>query len=267
MRTPANPQEVSRRRLATPGVVVALAAAACLTPTVQADRIESREVSAATTARAEPRPASWQTRLDYSQVTPTVEIVLSSPGEMEETIGRGESRPRTPLQVGFRRQLPARYQGDLARSARWSVLSDGSRVASIGVQSPGAGRLRLALQAALPAGARIRFFGPGAEPRRYPPYQPRGLRANRRTSPGRRRRRVRRRPAADTVVAHRRRRHGGNRNRGPRRGRHVRRAAEGRTALPLSRRAKPEIPPAERYRPSAHRRHLPIGRCGLQGPP
>lgn len=171
MRTPAKPQEVSRRRLAIPGVVVALAAASCLTPTVLADRIESRAVSAATTAGVEPRPASWQTRLDYSQVTPTVEIVLSSPGEMEETIGRGESRSRTPLQVGFARQLPEKYQGDLASSATWSVLSDSSQVASISVQSPGAARLRLALQAALPTGARIRFFGPGTEPRRYPPYQ------------------------------------------------------------------------------------------------
>ena len=170
MGTPAKPQEVSRRRLAIPGVVVALAAAACLTPTVLADRIESRQVSAATTARAEPRPASWQTRLDYSQVTPTLEIVLSSPGDMEETVGRSESRPRTPLQVGFRRQLPERHQGDLASSATWSVLSDGSQVASISVQSPGAARLRLALQAVLPAAARIRFFGPGTEPRRYPPY-------------------------------------------------------------------------------------------------
>ena len=69
-----------------------------------------------------------------------------------------------PLRIGFHRDLPPEYRGDLTPRLRWVTdPKDGSMVAAVRVTSPGAVRVRLAVRAELPPGAHIRFFG-GAPP-------------------------------------------------------------------------------------------------------
>ena len=80
-------------------------------------------------------------------------------------------RPGTPFQIGFSRELPEAQRGDLASTARWTVLPGGGRVASFSVRSPEAESVRLAIQAELPDGARVRFFEPGSADRRYPVFK------------------------------------------------------------------------------------------------
>ena len=65
-----------------------------------------------------------------------------------------------PLRIGFHRDVPAEYRGDLAPRLRWVTdPNDGSITAAVTVTSPGAVRVRLAIRAELPPGAQIRFFG------------------------------------------------------------------------------------------------------------
>ena len=65
-----------------------------------------------------------------------------------------------PLRIGFHRDLPTEYQGDLTPRLRWVTdPDDGSMVAAATVTSPAAVRVRLAIRAELPPGAQIRFFG------------------------------------------------------------------------------------------------------------
>ena len=65
-----------------------------------------------------------------------------------------------PLRIGFHRDLPGEYRGDLTPLLRWmSDPNDGSMVAAATVTSPGAVRVRLAIRANLPPRAKIRFFG------------------------------------------------------------------------------------------------------------
>lgn len=64
-----------------------------------------------------------------------------------------------PLRIGLHRDLPTEYRGDLTPRLRWVTdPDDGSMVAAATVTSPGAVRVRLAIRAELPPGARIRFF-------------------------------------------------------------------------------------------------------------
>lgn len=73
-------------------------------------------------------------------------------------------RAGTPQQVGFAREVAA--LGDAAATAAqldWHALASGARVAALSVTSPGAVELRLGLRVeALPAGATLRFYAPGA---------------------------------------------------------------------------------------------------------
>lgn len=72
---------------------------------------------------------------------------------MEEDSGVG------PMRVGFHRTPPTEYTGDLTSRLRWVTdPADGSISAAVTVTSPQALRVRLALRARLPPGAKIRFF-------------------------------------------------------------------------------------------------------------
>lgn len=113
-------------------------------------------------------PSSWQTRMDYSRVAVARSIVLPAIADVEATEESHLPEPGQPLRIGVGRQLPAMERGDLAETVSWTALADGGRVAAFSVRSPGAGAIRVAVRAALPPGAALRFFAPGDLERRYP---------------------------------------------------------------------------------------------------
>jgi len=87
-------------------------------------------------------------------------------------------RDKGRLQVGFRRNIPA---GDAAllRSAAliWDTV-DGGSVTAVGVTSPGAVAVRLAVAfGSLPAGTEVRFFGPSADSQVFGPVTLEQIRA------------------------------------------------------------------------------------------
>ena len=116
----------------------------------------------------DPLASTSATRLDYRSVPASIAIALPL---LDGAWPEMEPAPDGPLQVGFPRSVPETHRGDLLRSAQWTVLADGTQVMSITLQSADAGRLRVALQAELPDGARVRFFAFGSsEPIDYPVY-------------------------------------------------------------------------------------------------
>ena len=154
-------------------LAVALAAPAwvSLPPVALAQSIESRQAPAAV-APEQPGGVLGETsatRLDYRRVPAEIAIDLSAANgaSVEPTPGG----PGVPLRIGVPLAVPDYHQGDLLRDATWTTLADGAQVTSIALHSPGAGRLRVALRAALPDGARVRFFGLERDPRSdYPVY-------------------------------------------------------------------------------------------------
>ena len=77
-----------------------------------------------------------------------------------------------PLQIGFGRNLPSVYQGDLVPRLAWETQSDGTAISALSVSSPDARALRITLRATLPTGAEVRFFSPADPEQRFPPVQP-----------------------------------------------------------------------------------------------
>ena len=119
-------------------------------------------------AREAPPPSSWQTRMDYSREATSRSIVLPALADAESATESGIGEPGQPQRIGVGRQLPAADRGDLAPTLTWKALTGGGRAAAFSVRSPGAGAVRVALRAALPRGAVLRFFVPGDPQRRYP---------------------------------------------------------------------------------------------------
>ena len=112
-------------------------------------------------------PSSWQTRRDYSRFPVSHGIALPPIAEAEAAARLEPIKPGAPFQIGFSRELPEAQQGDLASAAQWTVLPGGGRVASFSVRSPDAESVRLAIEAALPDRARVRFFEVGRPDIRY----------------------------------------------------------------------------------------------------
>ena len=149
-------------------LVVALG---CLAPVVLA---QPASATRAATEAVPPIPSEAQavarTRLDYRTASVALEIAL--PSVDTATLSDGQRQPGVPRRIGFPRLVPEASRGDLLADASWTPLADGARVTSIAVHVPGAGRLRVALRAALPEGSRMRFFRLDQEPERstYPVY-------------------------------------------------------------------------------------------------
>lgn len=116
-------------------------------------------------------PSSWQTRRDYSRFPVSHAIALPAIAEDEATARLEAGKTGEPFQVGFSRELPQALQPDLARTAQWIALPGGGRIASFSVRSPAAKSVRLAVQAELPDGARVRFFELGRPNSRYPLFK------------------------------------------------------------------------------------------------
>ena len=116
-------------------------------------------------------PSSWQTRRDYSRFPVSRAIALPAIAGDEAAARLEAGKTGEPFQIGFSRELPEALLGDLARTAQWIALPGGGQAASFSVRSPGAESVRLAVQAELPGGARVRFFEVGRPDRRYPLFK------------------------------------------------------------------------------------------------
>ena len=153
------------------GAALALAATCCLntSPTLaqSTDSVKVPERRAA--AGGALLPASWKTRLDYASTAVSVEIALSEIGEAQAARELADGSPGIPVQIGFPREVPDVHRGNVAENADWTRLPDGGQVASFTIRSPGAKEVRAALQATLPPGSKLRFFG-GEGSQAYPLY-------------------------------------------------------------------------------------------------
>ena len=81
----------------------------------------------------------------------------------EEAAAKGEE-DMAPLRIGFHRDVPEAFQGDLMPRLTWMRMDDGAFAAALFVSSPQAKSIRVALRADLPGGA-LRFFHPGGDER------------------------------------------------------------------------------------------------------
>lgn len=112
----------------------------------------------------------YRLKRDYT-VTPTdldITLPVVTAAQQAELMPEEPASPG-PLQLGFGRELPAAYRGDLAPRLAWETRSDGTVVSALSVESPGARALRVALRATLPDGGEIRFFSPADPEERFRP--------------------------------------------------------------------------------------------------
>ena len=99
---------------------------------------------------------------DYSGAPAGLHVVLPPPSAEEEKRGRQASSPKLVV-IGFHRDVPVEFEGNLSPAIEWSEQADGSFVGSVHVTSSGAASLRVGMRADLPPGGEIRFFGPGSD--------------------------------------------------------------------------------------------------------
>ena len=103
-------------------------------------------------------------KLDYSTVSPGLQIVLPPPSEEEKQSAAGVGS-KGPVVIGFHRDLPDSLEGDLSPQLDWTEHSDGSFVTSLSVTTPEAESVRVGIRAELAPGGEIRFFGPQPDER------------------------------------------------------------------------------------------------------
>ena len=109
----------------------------------------------------------WKLKLDYSLPPDMLRIVLPPP-EQDEMKAMQRASEKGPLVVGFHRDTPAGFEGDLAPQLEWIVQPDGTFVSVVSVTSPGADAIRVGLRTDAVAGIEIRFFS-GQSDSRHPP--------------------------------------------------------------------------------------------------
>ena len=98
----------------------------------------------------------------YSGAPAGLHVVLPPPSAEEEKRARQPSNPKLVV-IGFHRDVPADFAGNLSPAIDWSERADGSFVGSVHVTSPEAASLRVGIRADLPLGGEVRFFGPGPD--------------------------------------------------------------------------------------------------------
>ena len=69
-------------------------------------------------------------------------------------------KARGPMRIGFHRDVPMAWQGDLLQRLDWTPLGNGAVAAALWVSSPEAISIRVGVRAHLPEGAEVRFFRP-----------------------------------------------------------------------------------------------------------
>ena len=104
--------------------------------------------------------ANRRLKLDHATTPTALRIVLPLPDAAESRKSEVESRGNRPLQIGFPRSMPNRFQGDLSPQINWIPLDDGSIAGTVLLTSPGALAMRAGIRAELGAEGEIRFFAP-----------------------------------------------------------------------------------------------------------
>ena len=132
--------------------------------TDRADEIPDMQVSGAVSpvTQSKGQDESRALKRDYSGVPAGLHVVLPPPSAEEEKRGRQASSPKLVV-IGFHREVPVDFEGNLSPAIEWSEQADGSFVGSVHVTSSGAASLRVGMRADLPPGGEIRFFGPGSD--------------------------------------------------------------------------------------------------------
>ena len=97
-------------------------------------------------------------KLDYSIAPIGLRIVLPPPDASEKQRAAASGGKRRTV-VGYHRDMPGEFEGDLSPQLDWIQHADGSFVSSLAVTSPGAKSVRAGIRAELTAGGEIRFFG------------------------------------------------------------------------------------------------------------
>ena len=97
-------------------------------------------------------------KLDYSLVPVGLRIVLPPPSA-EEKQSAAEAGSKRRVMVGYHRDVPSDFKGDLSPQIDWTEQSDGTFVSSLSVTSPGAESVRVGIRAELGPEGEIRFFG------------------------------------------------------------------------------------------------------------
>ncbi|MGB5063369.1 MAG: trypsin-like peptidase domain-containing protein [Candidatus Competibacter sp.] len=118
-----------------------------------------------------------QLKQDYSVTAIPLQIVLDAVTVTEEKAALATQRKDQPLKVGFAREVPPPYQGDLYPWLSWEALPGDGRVAAFSVTSPGARALRVAIDLeGLPEETEMRFFG-SKNSEIFGPFTARSIRA------------------------------------------------------------------------------------------
>ena len=103
-------------------------------------------------------------KLDYSAMPTALRIVLAPPSaEEKKPAAETDSKPR--VMIGYHRDVPSEFKGDLSPQFDWIEQSDESYVTSLSVTSPGAESLRVGIRAELGPDGEIRFFGEQSDER------------------------------------------------------------------------------------------------------
>ena len=97
-------------------------------------------------------------KLDYLVAPVGFRIVLPPPDASEKRAAAAKGGKRRTV-VGFHRDMPGEFEGDLSPRLDWTRHADASFVSSLSVTSPGATSVRVGIRAELTAGGEIRFFG------------------------------------------------------------------------------------------------------------
>ena len=90
---------------------------------------------------------------------PSLRIDMPPPARQSDA---ARQRLGGPLRIGFHRDVPPAFRGNLLPRLEWTTAPSGELIAALLVSSPGAVSVRLGLRAKLPPGARVGFFQPDA---------------------------------------------------------------------------------------------------------
>lgn len=90
-----------------------------------------------------------------------------------EQLRAKKSAPRSgPTEIGFGRELPDGYRGNLTPQLTWELQSDGSYAAVIEITSPDAKGMRAGLRVLTRANVEMRFFDPNDPSATFPAFHP-----------------------------------------------------------------------------------------------
>ena len=103
-------------------------------------------------------------KLENSTASVTLRIVLPPPSAEEKQAATQRDAKR-PAMVGYHRDVPGGFKGDLSPRLDWIELPEGAFVSSLSVTSPGAESLRVGIRAELGPEGEIRFFGEQSDER------------------------------------------------------------------------------------------------------